>query len=75
MTELMLSDARITDRMPAILPREAWPTWLGETNAPLADVEALLQTYEDGGNWTMQPQATSRPARPPTPSSAQGSLF
>jgi putative SOS response-associated peptidase YedK len=67
--------ARITDRMPAILPREAWPAWLGETNAPLADVKALLQTYEDGGTWTMQPQATSRPVRPPTPSSAQGSLF
>ena len=66
---------RITDRMPAILPREAWSMWLGETDAPPSDVKTLLQTFEDGGTWTMEPQATNRPDRPPTPSSAQGSLF
>jgi putative SOS response-associated peptidase YedK len=42
--------ARITDRMPAILPREAWTAWLGETDASLLDVKALLRTFEDGGN-------------------------
>jgi putative SOS response-associated peptidase YedK len=65
--------ARITDRMPAILPRPAWPAWLGETDASPAEVKALLQTYDDGGTWTMQPQASSRPA--PKPPSTQGSLF
>ncbi|HEU4377098.1 MAG TPA: SOS response-associated peptidase family protein [Hyphomicrobiaceae bacterium] len=67
--------ARITDRMPAILPRATWPAWLGETDASPAQVKALLQTYEDGGVWTMEPQATSRPARARKPSSDQGSLF
>ena len=32
--------ARITDRMPAILPRETWATWLGDTGASLAEVKA-----------------------------------
>jgi putative SOS response-associated peptidase YedK len=67
--------ARITDRMPAILPREAWATWLGETDASLAEVKALLQTIEDGGSWTMEPQRPSRAPRLPKPPSAQGSLF
>ena len=69
--------ARITDRMPAILPRVAWPGWLGEANSPLANVKALLQTFEDGGNWTMEPQVTSRPARAPKPAKqkTQGELF
>lgn len=57
--------SRITDRMPAILPREAWPTWLGETEASPAEVKALLQTFEDGGNWAMTEQAPRRPLRPP----------
>jgi putative SOS response-associated peptidase YedK len=67
--------ARITDRMPAILPREAWAMWLGETDAPLEDVKTLLQTFEDGGNWMMEPQQAARPPRPAKPPSAQGSLF
>lgn len=57
--------ARITDRMPAILPRAAWPAWLGETQAPPAEVKAVLQTYEDGGTWTMTEQPSNRrPAKP-----------
>ncbi len=34
----------ITDRMPAILPREAWPIWLGETAArrPLLRDDAVV---------------------------------
>ena len=31
--------APITDRMPAILLREAWATWLGETDGPLPEGE------------------------------------
>ena len=60
--------SRITDRMPAILPRETWPTWLGETDASRADVKELLRTYEDGGNWTMTEQASSKPPRQARPS-------
>lgn len=59
--------SRITDRMPAILPREAWPTWLGETDAPLNQVKSLLRTFEDGGTWTMTEQASSKPRRPAKP--------
>lgn len=67
--------SRITDRMPAILPRDTWATWLGENDASLAEVKALLQTYEDGGNWTMTEQPSSR--RPPKPpkQKAQQDLF
>lgn len=72
--------SRITDRMPAILPREAWPVWLGETDAPLDEVKALLQTFEDGGAWTMAEQEPTRRERPRPPKApklppAQGSLF
>jgi putative SOS response-associated peptidase YedK len=69
--------ASITDRRPAILPREAWPICLGETDGSLADVKALLQTREDGGNWTMAPQHPSETLRPPKPTrqKAQGELF
>jgi putative SOS response-associated peptidase YedK len=66
--------ARITDRMPAILPRDTWATWLGETQASLAEIKELLRTYEDGGNLTMEPQEPSRAARLPK-TGAQGDLF
>jgi putative SOS response-associated peptidase YedK len=55
--------ATITDRMPAILPPEAWSVWLGETAAPLEEVKALLRTYDDGGNWDFRPE----PPRPKAP--------
>jgi putative SOS response-associated peptidase YedK len=32
-------------RMPVILPRAAWPTWLGEEPAEAADLLALLRPY------------------------------
>jgi putative SOS response-associated peptidase YedK len=67
--------ARITDRMPAILPRETWATWLGRPGVAPTDAKAVLQTFEDGGNWTMEPQLSSKPSRPPKPPSAQGSLL
>lgn len=70
--------SRITDRMPAILPRAAWPAWLGETDASRAEIKALLQTFEDNGAWTMTEQGaaarSSRTARAPKPN-PQGSLF
>ncbi len=66
--------SRITDRMPAILPRDAWPLWLGEADAPLADVKSLLRTFDDGGTWTMTEQAPTRSARPPKPTQ-QNTLF
>lgn len=58
---------RITDRMPAILPREAWPVWLGETSAQPDDLKSLLRTFEDGGAWTMTEQASSRKSKPAKP--------
>jgi putative SOS response-associated peptidase YedK len=70
--------SRITDRMPAILPRETWATWLGETGASPAEVKALLQTFDDGGNWTLTEQPSNkrlRPPRPPKPPKAQQDLF
>jgi putative SOS response-associated peptidase YedK len=35
----------IHDRMPVILPRAAWPTWLGEDEVGPAALLALLQPY------------------------------
>jgi len=56
--------SRITDRMPAILPRETWPLWLGEIDSPLAEVKELLRTFDDAGAWTMSEQPTkARPAK------------
>jgi putative SOS response-associated peptidase YedK len=37
--------APIHDRMPVILPPEAWPIWLGETGAPPEELLALLVPY------------------------------
>lgn len=50
----------ITDRMPAILQPDDWPTWLGETDASIAEVKAALQTYDDQGGWRMAPQEPSK---------------
>jgi len=37
--------APIHDRMPVILPKEAWPLWLGETETSPSALLALLQPY------------------------------
>ena len=63
--------ARITDRMPAILPRETWAAWLGEVPASGAEVKALLQTYDEGGTWIMTEQLPNRPPK----AKAQQELF
>ncbi len=60
---------KITDRMPAILPRETWPAWLGETDA---DAKAVLQAFDDSGMWTMLPQPHNRQTAKPD---SQGELF
>lgn len=57
--------SRITDRMPAILRSEDHALWLGEDRAPLSEVKALLQTYDDEGNWEMTEQDKVRPKKPP----------
>ncbi|NJO23350.1 MAG: SOS response-associated peptidase [Sphingomonadales bacterium] len=36
--------SRVTDRMPAILPREAWGAWLDETDASLTDRRNLTRS-------------------------------
>jgi putative SOS response-associated peptidase YedK len=58
--------SKITDRMPAILRQEDWPAWLGETDAKFSEIKSLLQTFDDGGNWEMREQASSKP-KPPKP--------
>ncbi len=67
--------ARITDRMPAILPRDTWAMWLGETGAPVGEVKTVLQTFDDAGTWSMEEQAN--PARAPRSAKAtrQQQLF
>ena len=37
--------APVHDRMPVILPRVAWPLWLGERDAPPDELLALLVPY------------------------------
>lgn len=49
------------DRMPAVIPQEACPLWLGEKKAPLAEVKAILGPYE--GDWDMAEHI--KPQRPP----------
>ena len=66
--------ARITDRMPAILSRDTWTAWLGETDASLAELKAVLQTHEDGGTWTTREEKPPKPPRPPK-QKAQQELF
>jgi putative SOS response-associated peptidase YedK len=64
--------ATIADRMPAILAPDDWPLWLGETDAPLAQVKSILQTYN--GDWDMAEQ--KEPERQdPARRSPQPALF
>lgn len=67
--------SRITDRMPAILPRGTWPAWLGEPDASLADIKALLRTYDDNGSWTMAEQVPSGRSQRSRPRNGQPTLF
>lgn len=62
--------AKITDRMPAVLPPEHWAKWLGEEPATVEELKSLLIPIE--GDWEMN--QAKKPAPPPRPS-AQASLF
>jgi putative SOS response-associated peptidase YedK len=44
--------------MPAVLKAEAWPLWLGEQPAELAQVKALLAPYPSDGMicWPVSPR-------------------
>jgi putative SOS response-associated peptidase YedK len=55
----------VTDRMPAILRREDWAVWLGETGANATELKALLRTYDDAGGWDIAPQEPNRPQPDP----------
>ncbi len=39
----------------------------GGDGRSLADVKALLRTFDDGGNWTMTEQAPAKTSRAPKP--------
>lgn len=64
--------APLTDRMPAILARPAWPAWLGETDASPGEVKALLSTFEDEGAWEIAPERRRSAGKAAPP---QGDLF
>ena len=65
----------VTDRMPAILQQEDWVTWLGETDASLHEVKALLKTFEDEGAWDIAPQQTPPKSPKPAKTKEQEGLF
>lgn len=72
--------SKVTDRMPAILPFADWPVWLGEEDAKLADIKALLRTHDDAGGWDLIEQDVLRPkagkaAKPTPPKKEQMDLF
>lgn len=48
-----------TDRMPAVLAAEDWPTWLGESGATPEAAKACLKTVE-GVNWRLAPEERRR---------------
>ena len=53
--------ATLHNRMPAVLKPDAWPLWLGEQPAELAQVKALLVPYpsEDMVCWPVSPRVGS----------------
>lgn len=53
-------------RMPAILEDDDWATWLGENDAPLAQVKSVLRTME-GSDWHLAPE----PPKPPKPKTSK----
>lgn len=66
--------AKVTDRMPAIIPAEHWPAWLGETGASPAEVKAMLLPLER--DWDMAEQLKpARPKRSKPTSAVQPGLF
>lgn len=62
----------ITDRMPAVIAPEDWPKWLGEEQASVDDLKAILKPFE--GDWEMESAARAKSPAPKKPS-AQQELF
>jgi putative SOS response-associated peptidase YedK len=65
-------------RMPAILMDQDWEIWLGEKEAPIEDVKAVLHTME-GAGWTIAPEPkkekpskASKPKASPQPKKPKG---
>jgi putative SOS response-associated peptidase YedK len=68
--------AKITDRMPLMLRDPDLPVWLGEEKATIADVKALIRTWEDCAQWETAVEDPGRkPPRPRNPKPKQGDLF
>jgi putative SOS response-associated peptidase YedK len=64
----------LTDRMPAVIQPEDWGKWLGEEPATLAELKAMLQTFE--GDWEIAPQdKPAKTAQPQAQPEVQGELI
>ncbi len=63
--------ATITDRMPAVIAADNWGAWLGESDASVDALKAILKPFD--GDWDMQPQTKTKPPSKPGP--AQPELF
>lgn len=71
---------QIHDRMPSILPREAWPVWLGETPATEAELRGLLRPFPSEllTCWPARqkrPPPGQQPGPVPEPTPRQGALL
>lgn len=65
----------ITDRMPAFIPEEDWPKWIGEEPVPPAEAKELLKIVE-GVRWTMTKSERTAAKRRSKPTvSDPGGLF
>jgi len=63
-----------TDRMPAIIAHHDLAVWLGETDASLDEIKALLRTVDDEG-WEMNKELPKGKGAAPSKAPSQGSLF
>ena len=64
----------VTDRMPAILQPADWTKWLGEEQADVDVLKALLKPFE--GDWDMQAQTKkAKAAKKPAPEDDSPMLF
>jgi len=57
--------ATITDRMPALVADEDWTKWLGEEEASLDDLKAVLRTSDLAMNMEKAGKPPPKPARQP----------
>jgi putative SOS response-associated peptidase YedK len=61
---LTIKSLETDPRMPAILEDDAWSTWLGEDDSPLAAAKTVLKTME-GVNWQAAPEPKKPKSRKP----------